>query len=167
MKILITGAFGNIGSMLLDELIPRGHEVTAFDLKNDANQKVQRRYRRKIKTAWGDITDKESMREVSAFKAMYSQQHSVQTYRISRFEISRFLSFDERRQGFAVMSEERMYSLPHSAHFTISSKMNSLNEEVSGLSTALVVRDARILSPLHRGPTGGEPRSLSPGPLSE
>ena len=32
MKVLITGAFGNIGSMLMDELLRRGHEVTAFDL---------------------------------------------------------------------------------------------------------------------------------------
>lgn len=62
MRILVTGAFGNIGSMLLDQLIRRGHQVTAFDLKNDSNKKVQKRYKRKIKTVWGDICDKESMR---------------------------------------------------------------------------------------------------------
>lgn len=62
MKILITGAFGNIGSMLLDELIPRGHEITAFDLDNEANHKIQKRYKHKITTAWGDICDKGSIK---------------------------------------------------------------------------------------------------------
>ncbi|MCG8316395.1 MAG: NAD(P)-dependent oxidoreductase [Pseudomonadales bacterium] len=62
MKILITGAFGNIGSMLLDELIARGHEITAFDLQNAANKEVQLRYKNKIKTAWGDICDKNSIK---------------------------------------------------------------------------------------------------------
>jgi len=31
MNILVTGAFGNIGTMLLDMLIERGHIVTALD----------------------------------------------------------------------------------------------------------------------------------------
>lgn len=62
MDILLTGAFGNIGSMLLDELLTRGHHVTAFDLKNRANKAVQARYSERIDTAWGDICNNESIR---------------------------------------------------------------------------------------------------------
>ncbi len=62
MKILVTGAFGNIGSMLLGKLLSRGHEITAFDLENAANKEVQQRYKHDIETAWGDICDKESIR---------------------------------------------------------------------------------------------------------
>lgn len=64
MKILVTGAFGNIGSMVLDQLIPRGHDITAFDLNNESNKKVQQGYKNKIKTVWGDICDKDSIKPI-------------------------------------------------------------------------------------------------------
>ena len=58
MKVLVTGGFGNIGSMLLDELIRRGHQVTVLDLETRVNKKVQQRYKDSVVTAWGDITNK-------------------------------------------------------------------------------------------------------------
>jgi nucleoside-diphosphate-sugar epimerase len=44
MKVLITGAFGNVGSHSLRELLARGHTVRAFDVPTPANQKIARRY---------------------------------------------------------------------------------------------------------------------------
>jgi len=33
MKVLITGAFGNIGTSAIDKLLKQGHKVRGFDLK--------------------------------------------------------------------------------------------------------------------------------------
>ncbi len=57
MKILVTGAFGNIGAHLIQELIPRGHEIACFDLKTKANMKAAKKFGDKVKCFWGDICD--------------------------------------------------------------------------------------------------------------
>ncbi len=55
MKVLLTGAFGNIGLSTLDELLQRGHQVRCFDLDTPRNRRVARRYRHRIDLAWGDL----------------------------------------------------------------------------------------------------------------
>jgi UDP-glucose 4-epimerase len=55
MKVLLTGAFGNIGRSTIDELVKRGHQVRCFDIQNRANQKIARRYGSKIEVCWGDL----------------------------------------------------------------------------------------------------------------
>lgn len=57
MNILLTGAFGNIGSMVLDALLARGHRVTCFDLPNKSNQSVASGYQSKVDIIWGDLRD--------------------------------------------------------------------------------------------------------------
>lgn len=57
MKILITGAFGNLGTLVLDRLLAQGHEVTAFDLKNPINEKIAAAYSKRLALVWGDIRD--------------------------------------------------------------------------------------------------------------
>lgn len=59
MNILLTGAFGNIGSMVLNQLLQRGHHVTCLDLPNKANQKTARRYAHNVDILWGDIRNSE------------------------------------------------------------------------------------------------------------
>lgn len=54
-KVLLTGAFGNIGKSTIKELIKQGYFVRCFDLKTKANEKVVQKYKGKIETAWGDI----------------------------------------------------------------------------------------------------------------
>lgn len=61
MKVLVTGAFGNIGLSALEELLKAGHEVTCFDLPSKANLKTARRFKGKIKVVWGDIRKKEGL----------------------------------------------------------------------------------------------------------
>jgi nucleoside-diphosphate-sugar epimerase len=56
-KILITGAFGNIGSFTIRELISRGYSVRAFDLKNKMNIKTAAGFGDKIEIVWGDISN--------------------------------------------------------------------------------------------------------------
>ncbi|MBN1177711.1 MAG: SDR family NAD(P)-dependent oxidoreductase [Anaerolineae bacterium] len=55
MKVLLTGAFGNVGVSTLEELLEQGHTVRCFDLKTKANEKTARRYGDRIEVAWGDL----------------------------------------------------------------------------------------------------------------
>jgi nucleoside-diphosphate-sugar epimerase len=57
LKILLTGAFGNIGFSTLQELLKQGHSVRSFDLKNQQTQKKARQVAGKTEIIWGDIRD--------------------------------------------------------------------------------------------------------------
>jgi len=57
MKVLITGAFGNIGSATVAELIKQGHQVRAFDLATPVTQRAAARFQGQIEIQWGDIRD--------------------------------------------------------------------------------------------------------------
>ena len=61
MKVLLTGAFGNVGTSTLDELIERGHTVRCFDLKTKANEKTARRFEGQIEVVWGDLRHPEDV----------------------------------------------------------------------------------------------------------
>jgi UDP-glucose 4-epimerase len=58
MRILLTGAFGNVGLSALDELLARGHQVRCFDLKTPVNLRLARRYASKAEIVWGDMRSK-------------------------------------------------------------------------------------------------------------
>ncbi len=62
-RILLTGAFGNLGKYTLDELLRRGHEVTCFDLPTKANRKHAYRYQEKVRLVWGDITRYDNLKD--------------------------------------------------------------------------------------------------------
>lgn len=55
MKVLLTGAFGNVGTSTLEELVKRGHAVRCFDLRTKANEKTAQRFRGQIEVMWGDL----------------------------------------------------------------------------------------------------------------
>ncbi len=55
MKVLLTGAFGNVGVSTLDELLRQGHAVRCFDLRTPTNQRTARRYGGRIEVVWGDL----------------------------------------------------------------------------------------------------------------
>jgi len=64
MKILLTGAFGNLGSNTLENLLQRKkHEITCFDMQNPRNEKEMERLSEigKFQTCWGDIIDPDSV----------------------------------------------------------------------------------------------------------
>lgn len=61
MKVLLTGAFGNIGSSALEELYKRGHQVRCFDLPEKAYRRKARRVADKVEVMWGDIRNKEDV----------------------------------------------------------------------------------------------------------
>ena len=55
MRVLLTGAFGNIGVKTLAELIAQGHKVRCFDTPTKANERVARGFANQIDVRWGDI----------------------------------------------------------------------------------------------------------------
>ena len=56
MKILITGAFGNIGKAVMEESHLQGHELIVFEVENKKTRKDARKYRRIVRSVvFGDI----------------------------------------------------------------------------------------------------------------
>lgn len=55
-RILLTGAFGNIGTYTIEYLLERGCELVCLDRKLPGTEAVARRYDQRIKAVWGDIT---------------------------------------------------------------------------------------------------------------
>ena len=58
MKVLLTGALGNIGSSTVDALLAEGHDVVAFDLESPRARKLASGFRGRARVVLGDITDR-------------------------------------------------------------------------------------------------------------
>jgi len=61
MKVLLTGAFGNIGMSVMAELLRHGHQVRCFDLKTKANIRTARRIKREAESVLGDLRHPEDL----------------------------------------------------------------------------------------------------------
>ena len=57
MRVMLTGAFGNVGRSALVELLAQGHPVRAFDLRSRAAQRAARRFDDRLEIFWGDVRD--------------------------------------------------------------------------------------------------------------
>ncbi len=60
-RVLLTGAFGNVGISTLEELVGRGHRVRTFDLKTKANEKAARRLKGQIEVLWGNVRNPDAL----------------------------------------------------------------------------------------------------------
>ena len=58
MKVMVTGAFGNIGQSTVSELLAQGHTVRCFDIKTQTNEKIARRLGDQIEVVWGDLRNR-------------------------------------------------------------------------------------------------------------
>ena len=63
MKVMLTGAFGNVGTSALEELRQQGHDVRCFDLPTKANKKRARSLKGKASVVWGDLRRAEDVLE--------------------------------------------------------------------------------------------------------
>ena len=57
MKVLLTGAFGNMGPNVVEALLENGHQVRCFDRKTEATQVKAGRYTGRVEIVWGDLRD--------------------------------------------------------------------------------------------------------------
>jgi UDP-glucose 4-epimerase len=55
MNVLLTGAFGNVGTSTLTALLDQGHTVRCFDVKTRANVRASRRFKQRAEVMWGDL----------------------------------------------------------------------------------------------------------------
>lgn len=55
LKVLLTGAFGNVGLSTLKELLKRNYDVRIFDIKNKRNQHLAYKFKNQIEINWGDL----------------------------------------------------------------------------------------------------------------
>lgn len=64
-KVVLTGAFGNVGEYTLRALVSEGHEVVALDAPSDATRAKAQRLEGEIafRTAWVDLTDAAATRD--------------------------------------------------------------------------------------------------------
>jgi nucleoside-diphosphate-sugar epimerase len=62
MRVLLTGALGNVGSSTVDALLEEGHDVVAFDLESPRARRLAARLDERVHVRWGDITDPASIR---------------------------------------------------------------------------------------------------------
>lgn len=62
MKVLVTGALGNLGSHTVGALLDEGHAVVAFDLEAPRTRKLAGRLGERVQVRWGDVTDPASIR---------------------------------------------------------------------------------------------------------
>ena len=58
----MTGALGNIGFSTLEALLVEGHDVVAFDLESRRARQLASGFDGRVRFAWGDITNPESLR---------------------------------------------------------------------------------------------------------
>ncbi len=61
MKALVTGATGFIGSVLVTDLVARGHQVRALALPGESTERLERQG---VEISRGDLTDPESIRGI-------------------------------------------------------------------------------------------------------
>jgi nucleoside-diphosphate-sugar epimerase len=64
MRVLLTGAFGNLGRSTMHALLGEGHEVVAFDLPTRANRRHAARVPDGVEVTLGDVTRSEDVRRV-------------------------------------------------------------------------------------------------------
>ncbi|MCK5409407.1 MAG: NAD(P)-dependent oxidoreductase, partial [Candidatus Heimdallarchaeota archaeon] len=59
MRVLLTGAFGNVGRRTLEVLLKKEYQVRCFDIrtKRNVNTELQLRKLGNYEVVWGDIRD--------------------------------------------------------------------------------------------------------------
>jgi len=62
MRVLLTGALGNIGSHTVRALLEEGHDVVALDRESRAARKTAATLGERVRVVWGDITERASLR---------------------------------------------------------------------------------------------------------
>ena len=66
MKVLLTGAFGNVGLNTLEELIKKEYNIRIFDINNSRNRKFAKKFKNKVEIFWGDLRNSEDVEKAVA-----------------------------------------------------------------------------------------------------
>ncbi|MGK5092467.1 NAD(P)-dependent oxidoreductase [Deltaproteobacteria bacterium TL4] len=63
MRVLLTGAFGNLGRLTTKELLKQGYTVRCFDIATPANEKAAKAFEKQTEIIWGDICNREQVKK--------------------------------------------------------------------------------------------------------
>src|SRR3990172_7655754 len=66
MRVLLTGAFGNIGSAALQELLAAGHQVRCLDLPSKKTKQFASTLPASVEVVWGNLSDEALVRSAVA-----------------------------------------------------------------------------------------------------
>lgn len=104
MKVLLTGALGNIGLFTLQALLAEGHDVVAFDLDSGKARKLASGFDGRVHFIWGDITRPESLRHaLEGVDAVIHLAAIIPPYSEKVPELARRVNLDATRSLIAEM----------------------------------------------------------------
>ncbi|MHA1561216.1 MAG: NAD-dependent epimerase/dehydratase family protein [Promethearchaeota archaeon] len=64
IKVLLTGAFGNVGLSTIEELLKKGYLIRIFEVLNKKNSHLAKKYSNpNIEIVWGDIRDNKAVEQ--------------------------------------------------------------------------------------------------------
>lgn len=67
LSTLVTGGFGNIGALVVDECLRRGHRVSVFETQNRRTERLAQRYRKQqVRVLFGDLRRTEDILQAVA-----------------------------------------------------------------------------------------------------
>jgi nucleoside-diphosphate-sugar epimerase len=108
LKVLLTGAMGNIGLFTLAALLEEGHDVVAFDIQSARARRLASRFDGRAHIVWGDITDPESLRgALQGVDAVIHLAGIVPPYSERAPELTRKVNLDATRSLIAQMESSR------------------------------------------------------------
>lgn len=66
VRVLLTGAFGNLGRPTVQALVQRGHRVRCFDVRSRPAERLARSLGSQVEVSWGDLRDEHALRAAVA-----------------------------------------------------------------------------------------------------
>jgi nucleoside-diphosphate-sugar epimerase len=104
VKVLLTGALGNIGLATLETLTKEGHGVVAFDLESRRARNLASGFDGRARFVWGDITNSESLRDaLEGVDAVIHLAAIIPPYADRAPELARRVNLDATRDLIAQM----------------------------------------------------------------
>jgi uncharacterized protein YbjT (DUF2867 family) len=114
MKVLVTGAMGNVGSLVVAELLKRGAEVRALIRKPDADRKLSQ----SVEVAIGDLLDpvsiEEAMKGVDKLFLLNAVSADELTQALITFGLAKRLKL-KHMTYLSVFKVEQFRDVPHFA----------------------------------------------------
>lgn len=136
-KILLTGAFGNVGVSTLTELQGRGHFIRCFDLPSEANRKIAGKLRGIDEIVWGDLQETEDVaRAVHDMDVVLHIAAIIPPLSETNPELSEAVNVGGTRNLIAAMEHEGERAKPQRLVFCSSVSVFGRNRDRRKLATA-------------------------------
>ncbi len=107
MRVLLTGAFGNVGLSTLRALLGREHDVAALDLDTPANRKAARKLNGQVEVVWADLREARQVEvAVSGREAVVHVAAIIPPLADRKPDLARSVNVDGTRHLIAAMERQ-------------------------------------------------------------